>query len=530
VSGAPCDAIIIGGGHNGLTCAAYLAGAGKRVRVFEARPVVGGAAVTEEFAPGFRNSSCSYVLSMMHPSIQRDLELARHGLSFRRLEHDFTVPMEDGRVLALPGRVDTDVARLDALHGGDGQAYVEFERLLGEIADVIREAALQTPPNLCGGLLDLLRLARQVAGVRHLSLAARSLFAKLLTSSAGAVLDQWFGGDAIKGVLAYHGCVGNFQSPYAPGTAYVLLHHVFGEATGVKGAWAHVRGGMGAVSAAIAASARARGAEIEVAAPVARVLVEAGRARGVELADGRQFEAQCVVSAVHPKILFERLLDSGSLPTTFRRDIKGYRSGSATLRMNVALDEVPQFPALPGPGVQPHHRGSIVFCPSIAYLEQAWLDARTTGLSRHPVIEMWIASTVDDTLAPPGKHVASLFCQHFNPRLPDGRSWDELREAAADRVIATVTRFAPNFAAAVIARKTWTPLDLERDFHLVDGDIFHGALHLDQMYSLRPAAGYADYGTPLAGLFMCASGTHPGGGVSGMPGRNASREILRRAF
>ncbi len=521
------DAVIIGGGHNGLACAAYLGRAGFRVKVLEARSVIGGAAVTEEFHPGFRNSTCSYVVSMLHPQIQRDLELARHGLKIVRLKQDITVPTEDGRYLTIGEHHGDLVAQLNSLAPGDGEAYQEFEALLTEVADVVRGVALQTPPNLAGGWKSLLDLASQGAATRHLSRPARSFFAELMTSSVGHLLDKWFKGDAIKGELGYHGSVGNFQSPYTPGTAYVLLHHVFGEATGIKGAWGHAIGGMGAISEAIARDAVEHGASIETDARVAEVITESSRACGVVLTDGRHIMAKTVISNAHPRILFDRLVDPALLPATFKREISGYRSGSGSFRMNVALSELPDFSCLPGKHLQLHHQGSILICPSLSYLQKAYDQAYTEGYAQRPAIEMWISSTLDTTLAPSGKHVASLFCQHFNPKLPDGRSWDDEREAAAERVVATMTEFAPNFSNAVIGQRILSPLDLEREFNLIGGDIFHGSLHLDQMYSMRPVAGYADYRTPISGLYMCGSGTHPGGGVSGIPGRNAAREIIK---
>ena len=521
------DAIIIGGGHNGLACAAYLGRAGYKVKVLEARHVIGGAAVTEEFHPGFRNSSCSYVVSMLHPTIQADLELARHGLKIIQLKQDITAPTENGGYLTIGEDTSLFIKQLEAFAAGDGAAYVEFEHLLTEVADVLRGVALKTPPNLVGGWKALLNVASQGLEARHLSKPARSFFADLMTSSVGHLLDKWFKGDAIKGELGYHGSVGNFQSPYTPGTAYVLLHHVFGEATGVKGAWGHAIGGMGAISDAIASDAVEHGANIECNARVAEVLTKGKCAIGVKLTDGRSIMAKVVISNAHPRILFDKLLDPALLPATFKREIAGYRSGSGTLRMNVALSELPDFTCLPGKNLQLHHQGSILICPSLKYLQTAYDEAYQTGFSQRPAIEMWISSSMDDSLAPAGKHVASLFCQHFNPNLPNGKSWDDERDVAAARVIATVTEFAPNFKASILGQRILSPLDLEREFNLVGGDIFHGSLHLDQMYSMRPVAGYADYRTPIAGLYMCGSGTHPGGGVSGIPGRNAAKEIIK---
>lgn len=521
------DAIIIGAGHNGLTCAAYLGRAGLKVKVIEARRVIGGAAVTEEFHPGFRNSSCSYVVSLLHPAVQRDLQLARHGLTIVPLRQDMSIVLAGPRLLEVGHDKSALARRLDELAPGDGASYCEFESRLTEVADVLRKLALETPPNLAGGMRDLLSALLQGAALRHLRPPSRELLANLLTMSVGDLLDQWFAGDASKALFGYIGSVGNFQSPYAPGSAYVLLHHVLGEATGVKGQWGHAKGGMGAISEAIAGAARAHGVDIETGCPVVQVSTRDGYADGVVLEDGRQIASRIVVSNTHPRLLFDRLLDPGALPAEFRREMRGYRSASGSFRMNVALSELPSFVARPGTHQMRHHEGTILLAPSLDYIERAYCDARTLGFSRRPVVEMWISSTLDDTLAPPGKHVASLFCQHFNPLLADGASWDDRRAAAAEAIIDTVGEAAPNFRAAILGQRLLSPLDLEREFHLVGGDIFHGALHLDQIWSLRPAPGYADYRTPIERLYLCGAGAHPGGGVSGLPGRNAAREVLR---
>lgn len=521
------DVIIVGGGHNGLTCAAYLARAGKKVKVLEARGVIGGAAVTEEFYPGFRNSSCSYMVSMLHPKIQTDLELARHGLRMVKLKQELTIPQEDGRYLMMGPDKSALIRQLDDFAPGDGAAYERFEHLLTEVADVLRGLTLKTPPVIMGGWKDLLSAAAQGAAMRHLSPDARVFFIQLMTMSVGDILDKWFSGTAIKGAFGFLGSVGNFQSPYTPGTAYVLLHHVFGEATGAKGVWAHVVGGMGGVSDAIARDATEHGVDIEVNAKVVQILVEKGRTVGVLMEDGRQILAKTVASNTHPKLLFERLLSNTPLPPDLVRDIRAFRSGSGTLRINVALSELPDMKCLPGAQMQAHHQGSILISPSLDYLDRAYHEARSTGYSRRPAVEIWISSTLDDTLAPKGQHVASLFCQHFSPSLPDGRSWDDEKEQAADCAIETVTSFAPNFARSIIGRKVLSPLDLERDYGLVSGDIFHGSLHLDQIYSQRPTPEVANYRTPVRGVYICGSGAHPGGGVSGIPGHNAAREMLK---
>jgi len=346
----------------------------------------------------------------------------------------------------------------------------------------------------------------------------------LFSSSAGDYLDGWFETDPIKAVFGFDGVVGNYASPYTPGSAYVLLHHLFGEVNGNKGAWGHAIGGMGAITAAMSKSAAARGADIRVGSPVRELIVEKGRTVGAVTESGETFRARAVVSNLHPKLTFERLLDPSLLPQDFRERIGRYRSGSGTFRMNVALSELPRFSCLPEPG--DHMTAGIIIAPSLHYMDRAFIDARLHGWSQEPIVEMLIPSTLDDSLAPPGQHVASLFCQHVAPTLPNGRSWDDHREEVADLMIDTVDRHAPGFKASVLGRQINSPLDLERTFGLVGGDIFHGQLSLDQMFSARPVLGHGNYRGPLPGLYLCGSGTHPGGGVTGAPGHNAAREII----
>jgi len=523
-----CDVVLIGGGHNGLVCAAYLAAAGLNVRVVERREIVGGAAVTEEFAPGFRNSTASYTVSLLAAQVIAELDLPRHGLRIVERRVQNFLPLPDGRALiAAPGRTQESLAQFSAK---DAQALDAFSAQLEQVADALRNEILRTPPNLVDG--PLLRSARE--GWRALGLAGRvrdlahedrvALF-ELFTKSAGDLLDGWFESDPVKALFGFDAIVGNYASPYTPGSAYVLLHHAFGEVNGRKGLWGHAIGGMGAITQAMARAAQERGAKIRCGAGVREVIVEKGRAVGVALENGERIAARRVVSGVNPHLLFTRMLAPDALPQDFLRRMKAWRSGSGTFRMNVALSRLPSFTALPGAG--DHLTSGVIIAPSLAYMERAFLDAKLHGWSRKPVVEMLIPSTLDDSLAPAGAHVASLFCQHVAPELPDGASWDEAREEVADLMIATVDEYAPGFAASVIARQIHSPLDLERKFGLVGGDIFHGALTLDQLFSARPALGYADYRTPVPGLYMCGSGAHPGGGVTGAPGRNAAQEILR---
>ncbi|HTX05451.1 MAG TPA: NAD(P)/FAD-dependent oxidoreductase [Steroidobacteraceae bacterium] len=523
------DVLVIGGGHNGLVCAAYLAAAGLKVTVLERRGVVGGAAVTEEFHPGFRNSVAAYTVSLLNPKVIRDLELAKHGLRIVERKLANFLPTEDGRYLAAGGaRTHAEVAKFSA---ADAERLERYGERLEAIADVLRTLVLETPPNVVEGswsaaLPELLRAGRLGSRLGKLDMSLRRELLKLFAASAGDYLEEWFESDPIKALYGFDGIVGHYASPYSPGTAYVLLHHCFGEVNGKKGAWGHAIGGMGAITQAMARSAAARGADIRVGSAVREVLVERGRAVGVVSEDGQTFRAAAVVSNLNPKLLYLRLIDPAALPQEFRERMAQWRCGSGTFRMNVALTELPDFTCLPGKAPADHHTAGIILAPSLSYMERAYFDARAHGWSRQPIVEMVIPSTLDDSLAPPGRHVASLFCQHVAPQLPNGESWDAHRESVADLMIETVGRFAPNFKASVLGRQIMSPLDLERTFGLVGGDIFHGRLQLDQMLSARPMLGYGNYRGPLPGLYMCGAGTHPGGGVTGAPGHNAAREIL----
>jgi phytoene dehydrogenase-like protein len=523
------DVIIVGGGHNGLVCSAYLAAAGLKVTVLERRNVVGGAAVTEEFHPGFRNSVAAYTVSLLNPKVIRDLDLPRHGLRIveRRLAN--FLPLDERNYLKIgAGQTETEVAKFSVRDATRLKAYGER---LEVIADVLRDLVLETPPNVTAGswieaLPQLLRGARLGKRIATLDLPMRRELLELFVKSAGDYLDGWFESAPIKAAYGFDGVVGNYASPYAAGSAYVLLHHVFGEVNGKKGAWGHAVGGMGAITQAMAKAAAARGVEIRVAAPVREILVESGRAVGVITEKGEAIRARSVVSNLNPKLLYGSLIDPVFLPQDFHERISRWRCGSGTFRMNVALSELPDFKTLPGRALADHHTAGIIMAPSLAYMDQAYLDAKTGGWSKRPIVEMLIPSTLDDSLAPAGQHVASLFCQHVAPVLPNGASWDSHRDEVADVMIDLVNSHAPNFKAAVLGRQIMSPLDLERTFGLIGGDIFHGALSLDQLFSARPMLGHGDYRGPLKALYMCGSGTHPGGGVTGAPGHNAAREII----
>ena len=519
------DALIVGGGHNGLVCAFYLARAGLRVRVLEARTVAGGTAVTEEFHPGFRNSTASYTVSLLRPQIIADMQLHERGLRIVERPLANFLPFEND-YLKLGGglaRTQSEFARFSPRDAG---AYPAYAGALEKIAQVLRDLALKEPPRPGGGLRALAALARQGWPLTRLDPGTQAELLHIFTRSAREFLDGWFEDDRIKSAFAFDAVVGNYAGVSTPGSAYVLLHHVFGEVNGAKGAWGHAIGGMGAITQAMVAACEARGVEISLETPVARVLVDQGRASGVVLESGEEIAARLVAANVGPALLYRQLVDPADLPPDFRRRIAQYKTGSGSFRMNVALSELPDFTVLPGKVQAEHHGAGIVIAPSLDYMDRAFDDARALGWSRAPVVELCIPSTVDDSLAPPGCHVASLFCQHFAPELPEGRSWDDEREAAADCIIDTVTAHAPNFKASIIARQIHSPLDLARKFGLVGGDIFHGRMSLDQLWAARPVLGAGDYRAPITGLYMCGAGSHPGGGVTGAPGHNAAQAML----
>jgi len=519
------DVIVIGAGHNGLTCAGYLARAGLRVLVLESREVVGGAAVTEEFHPGFRNSVYSYSVSLLHPRVIADLQLEQHGLEILERPAGTLSLLENDHLLLTrdSSQAYAEVARFSQR---DAQRMDEFDSDIATVAMALRELATQAPPNIGGGWRDAVNLLKSGNLLRKLDKHHQTVLAELMTRSLGDYLDTWFEGEAFKGVLGLEGVIGNFAEPYHAGTAYVLLHHAFGEVKGRAGAWGIARGGMGAISESMASFARSKGARIETGTPVSKILTADGKACGVLTEDGRELTSRFVAANVHPKILLQQLLDSDNLDPPDQRRIENYRSHSATFRMNVALSELPKFTSMAGRGEE-HFMGAIEVSPSLSYIQNAYYDAKQLGWSSKPVISMQVPSTQDDSLAPPGGHVASLFCQHFQRHLPDGRSWDDVRDVAADCIIDTIDQYAPNFKGSIVGRQIKTPLDIERDLNMVGGDIFHGALHLDQFYSLRPIPGHAAYKMPVQGVYLCGSGAHPGGGVSGLPGHNAASAILR---
>jgi phytoene dehydrogenase-like protein len=519
------DAIVIGAGHNGLTCAAYLGMAGLRVRVFERRGVVGGACVTEEFHPGFRNSTAAYTVSLLQPKVIRDLKLNQHGLRIVERRAQNFLPLPDGRYLLTgEGRTEREIAKFSAK---DAARYAAYAAEMSRIGAVLRSLVLKAPPNLLLG-----NFSRTLGELGKLAAIGKRLWradgftsaVNLFRKSAGDTLDRWFESDPIKAVLGFDSIVGNLASPYAPGSAYVLLHHTFGEVNGKPGVWGHAIGGMGAITQAMAKSAGENGVRVDVRSPVREVIVERGRAAGIVLENGTAVRARTIVANVDPQSLFQSLLPSEVVPDTVRKRMKAWKAGSGTFRINVALAKLPAFSALPGEG--DHLTAGIVLAPSLAYMDRAYRDCVRHGWSKAPIVEMVIPSTLDDSLAPAGAHVASLFCQHVAPQFADGSSWDQHRETVADLMIETVETYAPGFKASVIGRQSLSPLDLQRIFGLPNGDIFHGALTLDQLFSARPMLGFADYRMPIPGLYLCGSGAHPGGGVTGAPGHNAASAVI----
>jgi phytoene dehydrogenase-like protein len=515
------DAVIIGAGHNGLTCAYYLAKKGLKVAILEAADVVGGAAVTDEFLPGFRNSAASYTVSLLQPKVIRDMELERHGLKVVLRKTDNFLP-GDGNYL-LSGRNGLTRKEIARHVKSDAEGYDRYVAELETVVRLLKKWLLRAPPNVgrtVSAIPKLLALGKDMAG---LSLAETRTVHDFAVRSASEILDRHFGGDLTKALFGFDGVVGNFASPQSPGTAYVLLHHLFGEAAGVPGAWGHAIGGMGSITQAMARACREAGVDIVLGTHVEEVIVNGGRAAGV-VAGGKAWRAKNVVAGVNPKLLFDRLVPQGAVDADVTSRMHWWKCESATFRMNVALSELPKFTVLPKKG--DHLTAGIIMAPSLDYMHQAWLDAAVNGWAKRPIIEMLIPSTLDSSLAPKGKHVASLFCQHFRYDLGAGRSWDKEREKAADAIIATVDSHAPGFAKSILGRQMHSPLDLERRFGLTGGDIFHGKMGLDQLFSARPMIGAADYRMPLKGLYLCGSGAHPGGGVTGAPGHNAARSVL----
>ena len=517
------DAIVIGGGHNGLVHAAYLARAGRMVLVLERRPRVGGAAVTEEVFPGFKFSMFSYVVSLLRPEIIRDLSLPSHGLHILPLESTLT-PMENGDYLAAWSDHDETRRELYRHSPRDAEAYDLYGRLMHHMAHAVKPILGMVPPDPTSlsprDLLGLLRLGRHFRGLGGERFHA---LVKLMTMSSADYLDEWFETDVLKATKAASGIIGTFLGPRSPGTAYVLLHHYMGELDGVFRAWGFAKGGTGAVSEAIAAAARGFGAEIRCDAAVARVIVKGGRARGVVLENGDELAARVVVSSLDPRRTFIQLLDGTALPDDFVADIKRFKFRGSSGKVNLALSALPSFTCMPGVGR--HHRGAISISPSLAYVERAYDDAKYGEFSRRPYMDIVFPSVIDPGMAPPGKHVMSIFVQ-YAPYQVNGGWTDAKRDAFGDAVIDTVEHFAPGFKSLILHRQVLTPADIERITGLTEGNIFAGELALHQLFFLRPAPGWAKFRTPVRGYYQCGSGTHPGGGIMGASGRLAALAVL----
>jgi phytoene dehydrogenase-like protein len=521
------DAIIIGGGHNGLVTACYLAKAKWKVLVLERRYIVGGACVTEETFPGFKVSTAAYVNSLFRPEIIRELRLADYGFaSVERNPSSFS-PFLDGRHLFIGPDAGMNIREIAKFSAKDAENYPKYEKMLERVAAAIEPTLTMTPPNILrpgiGGSLKLFNLARTFQKLG----TGMAEAVEILTGPARPILDRWFESEELKATLATDAIIGAFAAPSMPGTAYVLFHHVMGETNGKKGVWSYVRGGMGGLTQALAKAAKDLGVEIRTEAEVGKILVKGNTVTGVALASGEEFHAPKVASNLDPHLTFQRLLDPKLLPPDFNQAVSRISYDSASLKINVALSELPNFTALPGKEAGPQHRGTVHLCPDQDFIERAYDDAKYGWPSKDPILECTIPSSVDPTVAPPGKHLMSMFIQYAPYKLKQG-TWDDHREKFADRCFDLLNQYAPNFKSSVIARQVITPVDLEKTFNLTGGNIFQGAMNLNQLFLFRPVVGWAGYKTPIQGLFLCGAAAHPGGGVMGTCGMNAAREMLKR--
>jgi len=520
------DAIIIGGGHNGLVTAAYLARAGRKTIVLERREMVGGCAVTEELWPGFRVSTASYLTSLLQERVIQDLELPRFGYQVDAKDPAFFSPFPDGRCFYMWQDGQRTLQEIAKFSPRDAEIYPAFEAQLERLAQVVEGLLLTTPPPFPPrGIGDLVEHLKIAGRLRKLAPADLVALVKIFTQSAAELLDEWFESPELKVTLATDGVIGANGGPRSPGTAYILMHHVMGSVAGHRGLWGFVRGGMGAVSEAIAASARSHGAVVRTGAAVEKILVRGGRATGVVLASGEEIAGGVVASNLDPRVTFLRLLAEPDLPSDFVTAIRRFRTEGTSCKINLALSGLPEFKGLPaGPG--PQHRATMHICPDIDYIERAWDDAKYGRPSDRPMLELTIPTMYDPSLAPPGKHVMGIFLQYAPYTLRQG-TWDDAREPFYHRVVELMEEYIPNIRSIIIDKQVLTPLDLERRFGITGGNIFHGEMSLDQMFVMRPVAGYARYRTPVRGLYLCGSGAHPGGGVMGAPGYNAAREMLK---
>ncbi len=520
------DAIIIGAGHNGLVTACYLAKAGWKVLVLERRHVVGGACVTEETFPGFKVSTAAYVNSLFHKQIVKDLQLKDYGFEVLERSPSSFSPFADGRYLLIGPDAAMTRREIAKFSARDAESYPKYEAMLERVAAVIEPTLTQLPPNpLRPGLGDLWRTFKLGQSVRKLGAGGMSEAVEILTGPARGILDRWFESEHLKATLATDAIIGAMAAPSMPGTAYVLFHHVMGETNGKRGVWAYVRGGMGGLTQALAKAAQEMGVEIRTEAEVAHIRVKNGAAAGVALANGDEYQARVVASNADANVTFNRLLDPRLLPPDFAEAINRIGYESASLKINVALAELPKFKAAPAEGTT-HLRGTVHICPDQDYIERGYDDAKYGRPSRDPILECTLPSVVDPTVAPPGKHLMSLFIQYAPYKLKEG-NWDDLKDRFADRCFDLLNEYAPNFKSAVIDRQVLTPLDLERTFNLTGGNIFQGAMTLNQLFLFRPVPGWTHYRTPIKGLYLCGAAAHPGGGVMGIAGWNAAKEMLR---
>jgi phytoene dehydrogenase-like protein len=532
------DCIVIGGGHNGLVAAAYLARAGKSVCVLERRHVLGGCSTSEELWPGYKISVASYVISLFRPEIIRELRLKQYGLSILPRDPSSFTPLLDGRSLLMGPDQRMTVREIAKFSQADAEAYPAYNQLLERVAASIEPAFSRTAPDplpLPAGWrkIGIGKKLRDGGKLLEMYQALAALGAdlpeaiELLVGAARSFLERWFQAEVLRATQTTDGIIGAFASPSYPGTAYVLLHHVMGKAGGARGVWGYVQGGMGGLAAALEGACRDLHVEILREAPVKRILIHQGRVAGVALDDDSIVEAPVIASSVDAHLTFERFIEPGELPADFRRAVARLDYAAASAKINVALSELPNFTCQRAAQVAPHHRGTIHLCPTLDYIERAFDDAKYGWPSREPVLEITLPSSVDSTLAPPGHHVMNIFVQYAPYRLAGGKSWDEIKEDFADRCLELVGRYAPNVPGAVLHRQILSPLDLERTFGLTGGNIMQGAMTPNQLFSLRPVAGWADHRTPIKGLYLCGAASHPGGGVIGACGRNAAEEILR---
>jgi len=519
------DAIVIGAGHNGLTAAGYLGKSGLRTLILERRPVVGGAAVTEEFHPGYRNSIVSYVVSLLRPEVIRDLELHEHGYEPIHFKGDLEICRNDH--LYLTGEESNDRAEIGRFSSSDYDAIGRFETMLAEIGTIVRNQWLREPPSLRGGFMALMGMLRAGRDARALSVEQRHRLLQMFTSSAADIIDRWFESPMVRSMYASHCVSGNNASFYHPGSAIPFFHHALGEFDGEDGAWGLSRGGMGQITQAMASFARSKGVEIRTGATVEEIVVEKGCARSVRLSGGDEISARAILSNADPKRTFLKLVGAEHLPATFVDDIRHLRMGHASLRMNLALNGLPELRDYPGAEMRPQHQSAIVIFPPMEVMEENYHLAEAGQMPDEPRLDIVIPSTLDDSLAPEGHHVMSILCKYYPFEPAGGQQWDRIGGRVADDIVNFLARFMPNIKSLIVGRQVLTPWDLERVFGLTAGDIFHGRHDLDQIFSLRPHPDAANYRTPLKGLYLCGSGSHPGGGITGAPGHNSARRVIK---